>query len=800
MKYSFLVIIAFFSQLLHAQDLRGIVKDSASAQPLAFVSVLVSGQSSISAMSDIDGQFKLQNIQFPCDLQFSYVGFRPLRMHFISAPSSKIVIHLVPSLLELKAFEVQAGENPAHRIIKETWKRRDEHDPEKLPNYSCGIYNKMVITGRPDSTYEAKTFDDLADVKSLDSVFSMQHLFMIESDNKRYRKGAKVKEEVLGSKVSGLKEASFLTLALKFQPFTFYEPIVELAGQPYVNPISRNSEALYFFSLEDTLFSGTDTTYVISFHPRKGKVFKSLDGVIYISAPDYAISHVIADPIEDASQRKMNIRQQYKRLADGTWFPEQIITSLEFTNIKLPGYRAVAESRAYIKDVDLKTKLPNSFFDEVEYEVNKDASNRDTLYWENVRIEDLTESEIATYYFVDSLFKAQNVERKMSGLEALAKGYLKIRWFNLDLNRILRINEHEGWRLGAGGITNEKFSNYFALGGYGAYGFKDRVVKFGGEFQLFIHQKSETTMRLAWHSDVAESGFTVLKNDRRYLRNETFRNYLVDRMDKEERASISLGFRSFKYLHTTFFSDQVHLSPLYAINYANLNATSRFSWLESGVSMVYSLRQSFYRNGNVKLPLLTPNPVFRLQYTHGADLNGNGTRNFERIDLRVEHVITFRRIGKSYIQVNAGYIDGSLPYAKLFNARGNLRKTADLNVSSDNAFETVLMNEFVSDKYASLFFNHDLGPFFKIKKFSPSFILIQNSMIGTISATNASNQNGIAIRSPKAGIHEAGLLIKNLITLSTGGYGIGAYYRYGATADTNWKKNIQVKLNVGILF
>lgn len=800
MKYCFLVIIAFCSQLLHAQDLKGVVKDSASAQPLAFVSVLASGQTSISAMSDIDGQFKLSNLQFPCDLQFSYVGYRPLKMHFESAPDSKIIIHLVHSLLELKAFEVQAGENPAHRIIKETWKRRDRHDPEKLPNYSCGIYNKMVITGKPDSTFKAKTIEDLEEKQSLDSVFDVQHLFMIESNNKRHRKGAKVKEEVLGSKVSGLKEASFLTLALKFQPFTFYDPLVELAGQSYVNPISRNSEALYFFSLEDTLFSGADTTYVISFHPRKGKVFKSLDGVIYVSAPDYAISHVIADPIEDASPRKMSIRQQYKRLADGTWFPEQIITALEFTNVKLPGYRAVAESRAYIKDVDLTTKLPNSFFDEVEFEVNKDASNRDTLYWENVRIEDLTESEIATYLFVDSLFKAENIERKISGMEALVKGYLKIRWFNLDLNRILRINEHEGWRLGAGGITNEELSKYFAIGGFGAYGFRDRVTKYGGEFQLFIHQKSETTLRLAWHSDVAESGFIVLKNDRRYLRNETFRNYLVERMDKEERASVSLGFRSFKYLHTTFFTDQVHLTPQYAFSYANLNSTARFSWLESGVSMVYSLRQSFYRNGNMKLPLLTPNPVFRIQYTRGADLNGNGTRNFERIDLRAEHRITFRRIGKSYIQMNAGYIDGNLPYAKLFNARGNLRASADLNVSSDNAFETVLMNEFVSDKYASLFFNHDLGPFFRIKKFSPSFVLIQNSMIGSLSAINASNQSGVNIRSPRVGVHEAGLLIKNLLTLSTGGYGIGAYYRYGATANPDWKKNIQVKLNVGILF
>jgi hypothetical protein len=800
MRYSFLLILAIFFNHLSAQELRGIVKDSASAQPLAFVSVLVSGQITTSAMSDIDGQFKIQSLSFPCELQLSYVGYKALKIRLEKAPSEKLKIQLVPLQQLLRVVEIQAGENPAHRIIKETWTRRNQHDPEKLDQYSCSIYNKMVLTGKPDSTYKPKTFDELANVKSADSLFDTQHLFMIESSNKRYRKGAKVKEEVLGSKISGFKEASFLTLALKFQPFTFYEPIIELAGQSYVNPISRNSEALYFFSLEDTLFTGADTTFVISFHPRKGKIFKGLEGVLYISAPDYAINYVIANPTEDPSPTKMSIRQQYKRMPDGTWFPEQIITALEFTSVNIPGRRTVAESRAYISDVDITTKLENSFFDEVEFEVVKDAAKRDTLFWENVRVEDLTEYEKATYYYVDSLFKAQKIERKVSGLEALTKGYIPIRWFNLDIYRLVRRNEHEGFRLGAGGITNEKFSKYIAIGGYGAYGFKDRVTKYGAEMQLYVHRKSESTLRFAWYSDVNESGSVWLRNDRRSMRNELFRSYLIARMDAEERSSVSFGFRSFKYLHTTLFAEQVHMKPQYNFSYKTLPTDARFSWLETGASLVYSLRQSFYRNGNVKLPLATPNPVFRVQYTNGIDLNGGGTRNYQRIDFRFEHSKIFRRIGKSFLQVNAGYIEGQLPYAKLFNARANFRANADINVSSDNSFETVLMNEFVSDKYASFYFAQDLGAFFRIRKFSPSFVLVQNSIIGTLSSANALAQSFVSVSSPKAGVHEAGLLMRNILVFNNGGYGVGMYYRYGATAKPDWEKNIYFKLNIGFLF
>lgn len=784
----------------YSQDIKGIVRDSANSEPLAFVSIAIQGEPNLSTMTDIDGNFSISAGSYPCIINLSYLGYKKKSLLLENPLDKKLNISLSKNALTLKEFEVKAGENPAHRIIRETWERRDLHNPDKLPEYTCLTYNKLVLTGKKDSSFVPKGDSELSEVQSADSLFELQDLFMIESSNKRYQRKGKIKEEVLGSRVSGLEDASIFMLALKFQPFSFYEPLIPLSGINYVNPISRNSENIYFFSLEDTLFHNQDTTYIISFHPRKGKTFNALEGTLFIDAPDYAISHVIADPILENAPTSMNIRQQYLKLPNGTWFPEQIITSLTFNNVDLPGYKMVGESKTYVSKVNLSPQLSNKMFDEVELEVLDSKAKKDTLFWKEVRIEDLTEIEKNTYRVIDSLFKAENIEPKLKAFEYLTKGYIPIKWFNLDINKIIRYNEYEGFRLGAGGLTNDRLSKVFAVGGHVAYGFKDRAIKYGALAQVYLHQKSELMLELSWKKDVHESGGSQFRNFRNPKRAEVFRELNINRMDWEENTSISLGFRSFKYLHTTVFTNQVHVSPLYNYSYRDLPAATRFSWLESGIAFRYSYRQSFYRNGNLKLPMETPNPVFWFQIMNGNDLSHDGQNNFTRFDLTVEHDFSWKRIGQTHIQANVGYIDGRVPYSRLYNIKSNYRKASNFPVIATNTFGTYSMNEYASDQYASLFLQQKIGPLFKIGSFKPDFSLFHNAMLGTLTSENLADQQIINVAAPSMGLYEAGLAIDNIIRLVGGGYGAGALYRYGPTTNSDWKKNIFLKFSVSLLF
>lgn len=797
-----LFLLLFAPQVFSQTFVEGMVRDSAQKRPLAFVSIAVQGFPEATAMSDIDGLFSIQLPNgYPAQLNFSYIGYRSEQLTLESANGkTKLRVELTPSSQQLRTFEFLAGENPAHRIIRETWKRRDQHDPEKLKSYRCQTYNKLVLSGRPDTAFEAKKIEDELKLKSYDSLFSKQHLFMIESSNERLFRKGKVKENVIGSKVSGLQEASVFMLALQFQPFSFYAPLVELNGQKLLNPISRNSEDVYSFVLEDTLFSGRDSVYVIRFQPRKNSTIEGLKGVLYISAPDYAIQNVVAEPASDNSTLRLRVQQQYKKTETGVWFPEQLNTDMIFLTVKLTGYKMYGESRTYVSKPEINPELSSRLFDEAELDVQKGSSEKSQAFWQTVRIEDLTEQEQQTYYQLDSLFRAENMAPKIKAVEALVRGYIPIKWFDLELNRIMRFNNHEGFRLGAGGITNDKVSRHFGIGGYIAYGFKDQVTKYGAESRIYLYPRRELELRMMYQQDVYESGFQTFVNDRKPLLTEQVRQVLVRNMNGEERSEVSLGWRWLKFLRTDLFIRQAHVKTLFDYQYDSLASNTRYTWLEQGASFTYCYKEKFYRNGKLKISLGGKSPVFRLLLTRGSDLSLGGKTDYLRADFRMEYAYQWRRIGKTVMLLSAGMIDGNVPYARLYNGKGNLSGNADLRAVSTNSFETMHMNEILTDRFASLFFQHHLGSFFHVGTYKPLFILVHNMMVGTLGNTNRSAQKIISFSVPEKGYFESGLLINNLVTLNTGGYGLGAYYRYGTYSDPNWKKNISLKLSLSVLF
>jgi len=88
-----------------------------------------------------------------------------------------------------------------------------------------------------------------------------------------------------------------------------------------------------------------------------------------------------------------------------------------------------------------------------------------------------------------------------------------------------------------------------------------------------------------------------------------------------------------------------------------------------------------------------------------------------------------------------------------------------------NSFATMSMNEFLSDRYVSLFFTHHFGKLlFHIKKFRPEFAIASNIGFGTLS--NSSHHYNIEIKTMEKGFFESGLMLENLLNAT--------YYKLGA--------------------
>lgn len=795
-----------------AQEIQGKVIDADNGQSLPFVSVLVKN-TPVGTLTDIDGKFKLE-LPPGAELQVTYLGYKPVTIPVqeIKDPS-KALIRLKPDPVQLNAITVIAGENPAHRIIKKATANRIQNNPEKMHSFTYNSYNKFFVTADMTANIDSISPDDTT-MTGIVKFFRKQHLFLMESITERkFLYPNNNIETVKASRVSGFKNSPFALMATQMQSFSFYYDFINVLDQKYLNPISEGSTKKYFFLLEDTLYSGADTVFVISFKPRKNKNFNALKGVLYINTNGYAIQNVIAQPERpDDYTLSIKIQQKYEFVEGKQWFPVQLNTDWVWKNAtvsskKDPTKKAnmKAVSRSYIKDIVLNPELKRKQFSEVEVRVEDNADRQDESFWNKYRIDTLNNKEKRTYQKIDSVGKAANFDRKMQFIEALFTNRIPLGYVALDIDKILKANDYEAIRLGAGIHTSPKLSKLFSVGAYAGYGFQDKAWKYGGDASVVLWKKKELRLNGSYEHDLVESGgATFFENVRTLNSSEVYRDIYVSKFDHIEKYQAGFSFRSLKYLRANIFVDHQQRYGSTQFGRTNVDGITTlrdtFNFNEAGVQLKFLYKEKFLQTLRSKISMGSDHPVVFMNIIKGFDQNYFGMPgdfNYWKVNMKVDAIKTFKTIGTAQVQLCAGKIFGDVPYTLLYNNKGSL--WGKFNVSTVNTFETMQLNEFVTSQYAAVYINHNIGRFLKLrKKFNPEFELVHNMGIGTLEHPHS--LYNIPVNSMDKGYLESGFRLLHLLKSGYTTFGVGAFYRYGAYQKPKPEDNLAIKLALSFKF
>jgi len=327
----------------------GRVIDADSRVSIPFVNIIVNN-GKYGGTTDIDGKFTILSPEKIESLRLTYVGYESLN-YTIGNKTKNLVLKLKEKDYELPEYVVYPTENPAHRIIQNAINNRDLNNPEKLPEFSYTSYDKMIFTLELDSL-------PMMDTLSVDSIdqetrdfFEDHHLFMMESVSERkFMAPDNNFEEVIATKVAGLKEPILLFLLSQWQSTSFYDDRISISDKNYINPISRGSTNKYFFLLQDTLYSGeNDTVFILSYRPRINTNFDGLEGVISINTNNWAIQNVKAEPAGKKGMISLRIQQMYEFIENKQWFPTQLNTEVIITQMAV-GDSTIAITAGEIKD------------------------------------------------------------------------------------------------------------------------------------------------------------------------------------------------------------------------------------------------------------------------------------------------------------------------------------------------------------------------------------------------------------------------------------------------------------------
>ena len=791
----FIVLIGWVVNL-QGQSISGYVSDRVDGRVLPFVSVVIKGTST-GTISDIDGYFALTPKTYPVTLTFHTLGYVDTTIVFTEPKRMKVTLR--EKALQLEAAVIKAKENPAIRIIKLAIENRDKNNPEKNTAFTYDTYSKMVFG--PDVSQfndeliltDSSTTSDSGRFEFREAMKS-HYLFITETVSQRKFSPPNYSyEKIVANRFSGLKNPSFSMISTEFQPFSYYQDYVDVIGLKYLSPLARNSYKDYVFELKEKFAENNDSIYVIYFQPKKGKTFHGLKGLMTISSHNYAITNIRVEQANPSSTMQIEIQQMCELIDGEQWFPVQFNTHL--TMVLDPneaqdfGISFInARGKTYIKNIELRDKMDKSEFPNVILEMTEDANHQNEDYWDKERKEKLNRKEEFTYVKIDSIGEAAKLDKKLLFFESFLSGYIPVGPVSIELDKVLDYNEWEGIRLGMGLRTNDKVSKYFSVGGYLAYGFNDKVTKYGGDLQLNISPKNDVVAGIKYQNDVTATGMVDFHKKMPFnLR--SYGELYISKMDKIEGFEGYFGFRLFKDLQNKVFYNNYEQSFNYPYVYQPfgdtvLQTNQPFTRSEIGWSFRFGYKEKYIRSFNQNIAMGTKFPYLWARIALSDPLLGSDF-TYKKVDIKMAKNFQIKGVGKIGFQILAGTVVGDVPLSFLHYPAG--MRVSGFNLYIENGFNTMKPNEFVSQDYGSAFLHYNMGAIYKTTYSAPEFSVVTAAGWGALARPE--DHQEVNFKTMEKGFFESGLLLDNILVLNTSGLGVGVFYRYGPYAFENVQDN-----------
>ena len=402
---------------------------------------------------------------------------------------------------------------------------------------------------------------------------------------------------------------------------------------------------------------------------------------------------------------------------------------------------------------------------------------------------------------LDSISVKKRIESRIRFGRKIINGYLPIGKFDLDLRKLFRYNNYEGFRLGIGGTTNEQFSKKFRIEGYSAYGTKDGDFKYNLGMAIRVGKFSNSWIGVSYTDDIREIASTVFTIDKkpfkiydpRPINISTFYNYVSWKTFIETK--IIPKTESFWELSRTA------IEPKFNYIY-NLNEKSYTSYIMTTamVSLRWNPFSDYMQTPTGRIEVEKRFPKFTFQYTQSLPKVLQNDFEFSKLDFKTEYEKKYLNGQKTSLLFEAGYALGDVPLTHLYNTSpNNITKETILQrvtFAGKNSFETMFFNEFFSSEYAYFQFKHGFSRVTLFKKIKPSLVLVSRMAWGNLQKPE--QHIGLDYKTLNKGYFESGIELNQIYN----GMGLGGFYRYGPNQLSKFQDNIAVKisfvLNLGL--
>ena len=705
----------------------GKITDAETGDAIPFVNVRLKG-TDIGTATDFDGVYQLTTTEAADTLVISYIGFVTKEKPIAPGQTQEVNVQLVPDVVSLQEVVFYAGENPAFEVLRNVNRHRATNDRQRLQAYAYQSYTKveMDVDHLPDSG-QSKLFSKITGVlDSLEKIAGEDGkpiipIFMSETISQMYHRNNPNlrRENVVKSQVTGvgLDADSWLSqlTGSSFQQYNFYDNWLNIVDKEFISPIATSGRTYYEYDLIDSLYVGENFCYQLDFFP-KSKQDLAFSGTAWITKQEYALRQIDVRVGEGANLNyveKIRIQQEMTPTETGAWLPLKTRVLVDTEELRnSPGLLAkfYSANRDFVVN-DLKSAR----FYETAVALSEQAYTYDSSFWQDHRYEPLTDTELHVYAMIDTLNDIPVVKTYATLIDVIINGYKKAG--PIDIGPYLYTyanNSVEGNRFRLGFRTNTDFSHKWTLRGYGAYGTRDRQFKYGGGVNYILSRVPWTTLNVEYAHDLSQLGIYAdeLTEDNFVFYAASFFGNL-SRAYRFDRSSLSLFRQLPAGLSTKLTLRNERFDPLFNFAYRESPddqtplQDGRFTTSELRVETRFARDEEFIQQGNRRVSLGTHRwPVLRATYVLGIEnLLGSDFR-YHKLEGSLSQYLNLGFLGTSRYELEGSYVFDPLPYPLLTTHLGN-----ESLFYTSAAYSTMNRNEFVSDRYGALHYQHSFQGF-----------------------------------------------------------------------------------------
>lgn len=782
----------------------GKVTDVLTSKPLAYATIHLTN-STYSTLSKQDGSFRLVVESLVDSIEVSSIGYATTVLSIKDQAITNLKITLQPTITALEPVVVAIANKPGKSFMEKVIEHKAANNPSRFHSYSYQRYTRHELDldnmdfsktkGTGIKSLMLKSYSNFDSNAKEDKVLPIY--FMEEISDIYHSTSPRIENEnIIAKKTLGLKTDNLLSKLDKFHfSFNVYDDWIPIFDQTFASPL--HSKAFYYYKYFEgasQISDEGDTLKEVRFVPVRAYE-KAFTGTLWINTTNLAVASIDMHLTKTANLnfiQNIEYSQDYKQVYDSLtnlqiYMPYKFSSEIKFESgldligIPVPenkeSVKFIIRNTTVIDKLQFTNENPAALLSSIVQSKSTYNWNKSETFWQQHRLDSLTEHEKNIYRMVDSLKQDERFQRNVKLIAFAGTGYWEFgNYVGVGpYSSILSFNSVEGWRMRLGFWTMPGISKKISLFGYGAYGTKDKKFKgllgmkyiwneikwtkttltYGSDYDFMVDQDDELDKDNLIHSMFRRN----VPYTRMYVKQATL--YHNQYLSPDFSANANL---SFKELNPIFDFQYRPINPELDKPYDSIFA-KRLPIAQTSIGIRYAHKEQtkILNYDNIKLG--TFYPVLFANCTFGFE-SGQAQFEYSKINAGIEQRLKLPPKMMLYYHLEMGKVFGTIPYLLLHIPAGN-----EYYVASKYEFNTMTPYEFASDKYVSLHTRFYFGStlFDKIplfRKLGWRERISFNSYWGTMNKANIEyNKNSNFNLMGKTPFMEASIGIENIFHL-----------------------------------